>query len=58
VKDAVFLDLYRRIRERDDLLTAGVLFRFWFRVENYVRNKPSYPPHDSWAALEVAVTVP
>jgi len=31
VKQAVYADLLRRLRERDDLLAICTLFRFWYQ---------------------------
>ena len=52
VKRAVYADLLRRLRERDDLLASCTLFRFWYRIETHCRNKPRYPPHDDWEQIE------
>ena len=52
VKRAVYADLLRRLRERDDLLASCTLFRFWYRIETHYRNKPRYPPHDDWEQIE------
>ena len=52
VKRAVYADLLRRLRERDDLLASCTLFRFWYRIETHCRNKPRYPPHDTWEQIE------
>jgi len=52
VKQAVYADLLRRLRERDDLLASCTLFRFWYRIETHCRNKPRYPPHDDWEQIE------
>jgi len=32
---------------------AQSLFRVWYRISRYVRNKPSYPPHETWAELHI-----
>ena len=52
VKQAVYRDLLRRLRERDDFLVSCTLFRFWYRIETHCRNKPRYPPHDDWEQIE------
>ena len=52
VKLAVYADLLRRLRERDDLLASCTLFRFWYRMETHCRNKPAYPPHETWSEIE------
>ena len=52
VKEVVHTDLLRRLRDREDLLTTAILFRFWYRIQTHCTNKPSYPDHDTWEALE------
>ena len=52
VKEAVHTELLRRLETRDDILTTATLFRFWYRIETHCTNKPSYPDHDTWEALE------
>ena len=55
VKQAVYADLLRRLRERDDLQATCTLFRFWYRIETHCRNKPRYPPHDAWEQIEICL---
>jgi len=55
VKEAVHRDLLRRIKDRDDILTTACLFRAWYRMETYCRNKPSYPLHDTWEQIEASL---
>jgi len=52
VKEAVHTDLLRRLEDREDLLTTAILFRFWYRIETHVTNKPRYPPHETWGEIE------
>lgn len=52
VKEAVHADLLRRLRDREDLLTTSILFRFWYRIHVHCRNKPAYPDHETWEAIE------
>lgn len=52
VREAVHRDLLRRIEDHDDLLVTASLFRAWFRMEVYCRNKPKYPLHESWEQME------
>lgn len=51
VKEAIHRELLRRLEERDDLLNTACLFRAWYRMEVYCRNKPAYPDHDTWAEI-------
>jgi hypothetical protein len=44
------------LRDPSTLDEAGSLFRIWYRISRYVRNKPSYPPHASWG--EIALQLP
>ena len=55
VKEAVYHDLVRRIKSRDDLLITACLFRIWFRMETHCKNKPSYPGHSTWEELEASL---
>ena len=52
VREAVHADLLRRLRDREDLLTTSILFRFWYRIHVHCRNKPAYPDHETWEAIE------
>lgn len=52
VKEAVHRDLLRRIEDRDDIVATACLFRAWYRMEVYCRNKPSYPLHETWEQIE------
>ena len=52
VKEAVHRDLLRRIETHDDFLITACLFRAWYRLETYCRNKPAYPPHEKWSEIE------
>ena len=51
VKAAIHRDLLRRLEARDDLLDTACLFRAWYRMEVYIKNKPAYPDHDTWAEI-------
>lgn len=51
VKRSIHRDLLRRLEERDDLLDTACLFRAWYRMEVYCKNKPSYPAHDTWEEI-------
>lgn len=55
VKEAVRADLMRRLAERDDLLTASILFRFWYRISTHCMNKPRYPLHETWRQMEAHI---
>ena len=52
VKEAVHFYLLRLLEERQDLLTASIPFRAFYRIDAYCKkNKPSYPPHDTWEEI-------
>ena len=55
VKKAIHRDLLRRIESRDDVLATACLFRAWYRMEVYCRNKPSYPLHETWEQIEACL---
>jgi hypothetical protein len=44
------------LRDPSTLDEAGSLFRIWYRIARYVRNKPSYPPHESWDEIALQLT--
>lgn len=50
VKNACCNRLIQLLQDRtpEDLLEAIALFRIWYRIENYVKNKPKYPPHETF----------
>jgi len=52
VKESVYRDLLRRVESKDDLAATACLFRAWYRMEVYCRNKPSYPDHVTWKQIE------
>ena len=52
VKGAIHRDLLRRLEDRNDLPITACLFRVWYRMETYCRNKPAYPPHEKWSEIE------
>jgi len=54
-KEAIHRDLLRRLEERDDLLATACLFRAWYRMEVYCKNKPSYPAHDTWEEIQAYI---
>ena len=54
-KEAFRRDLLRRLDERDDLLATACLFRAWYRMEVYCRNKPAYPDHNTWAEISAYI---
>ena len=39
------------VREPGALDEAGSLFRIWYRIHFYVRNKPSYPEHGTYELI-------
>ena len=53
VKDACWNRLIQLLQDRDpeDLLDAVALFMVWYRIENYVKNKPKYPPHETFEQI-------
>ena len=53
VKDACQNRLVQILRDKnpEDILEAMVLFRVWYRIENYVKNKPKYPPHETFEQI-------
>ena len=53
VKNACCNRLLQLLRDRNPeaLLEAIALFRVWYRIEHYVRNKPKYPPHNSFEQI-------
>ena len=53
IRDAALDKLLVLLRDEDParLDEAGGLFRIWYRIERYVHNKPSYPPHETWPEL-------
>lgn len=51
-------DKLLRLLDREDpgtLEEAQSLFRIWYRISRYVRNKPSYPPHETWAEMHICM---
>lgn len=52
VKIAVKEKILNLLANKEDLLTASILFRVFYRLENYCKNRPDYPVHDTWEALE------
>lgn len=53
VKNACQNRLVQILRDKnpEDILEAMVLFRVWYRIENYVKNKPKYPPHETFEQI-------
>jgi len=53
VKVACYHRLLYLLEERapEDLLEASALFRVWYRINTYCRNKPSYPNHGTWKEI-------
>lgn len=63
VRDAALARLLALVKARDPerLGEARALFRVWFRIHNYVTNRPDYPPHDTWDQISTSLgngTVP
>ena len=50
------LQLLVQEREPERLYEAGSLFRIWHRIHFYVRNKPSYPPHETYELIKAHLT--
>jgi len=44
------------LRDPSTLNEAQSLYRLWYRISRYVRNKPSYPPHESWDEVALQLT--
>uniref|UniRef100_A0A6M3LWD9 Uncharacterized protein n=1 Tax=viral metagenome TaxID=1070528 RepID=A0A6M3LWD9_9ZZZZ len=53
---AVYHRLLRLVEEKEDLLTAEILFRVYYRLKEHVTNRPSYPPHDTWSEISSYLT--
>lgn len=51
VKEAVEFRLLQLVEEREDLLTSAILFRVYYRLREYVRTRPVYPPHETWEEI-------
>jgi len=51
VKEAVELRLKQLVQKEEDLLTASILLRVYYRLMEHVTNRPSYPPHDTWTEI-------
>ncbi|MBA7646475.1 hypothetical protein ES703_54239 [subsurface metagenome] len=51
VKKAVYHRLLYLLEEKEDILTAEILFRVFFRLNEHVTNRPSYPPHGTWSEM-------
>ena len=49
VMEAVGFRLRHLVEEREDLLTAQILFRVHYRLREHITNRPSYPPHSTCA---------
>ncbi len=50
-KETIHRDLLKRLEERDDLLDTVCLFRAWYRMAVYCKNKPAYPAHGNWEEI-------
>jgi hypothetical protein len=57
VRDAALYRLLQLVKARvpGTLDEAGSLFRIWYRITYYVRNKPSYPPHETWGEIAICM---
>ena len=55
-EEDLYLGLLRRLEERENLMGAQRVFRLWFRIHHYVRNKPSYPSHGTWSEISSYLT--
>ena len=41
------------IHDSGDLQEAGSLFRVYYRLNEHVMSRPSYPPHETWDEIAV-----
>lgn len=48
---AVYHRLLQLVEDKEDFLTAEILFRVYFRLREYVKSRPSYPPHSTWEEI-------
>ena len=48
---AVYHRLLRLVEEKEDLLTAEILFRVYYRLREHVTNRPQYPSHSGWSEI-------
>jgi len=53
VKVACYHRLIQLLEEHDPdgIQDASALFRVWYRIQTYCRNKPSYPNHGTWEEI-------
>jgi len=51
VMEAVETRLKQLIHDKEDLPSAMVLFRVFYRIREYVKSRPVYPLHESWAEI-------
>lgn len=53
VRDAALYRLLQLVKTRGPgtLDEAGSLFRIWYRITYYIRNKPSYPKHGTYELI-------
>jgi len=57
VRDAALARLLALVKARNPerLVEAQSLFRVWYRIYNYVTNRPDYPPHDTWDQISTSL---
>lgn len=51
VLESVEFRLNQLLEEKEDLLTASILFRVYYRLREHVTNRPSYPSHSTWEEI-------
>ncbi|MCW3988822.1 MAG: hypothetical protein NWE88_01955 [Candidatus Bathyarchaeota archaeon] len=48
---AVYHRLLRLVEEKDDLRTAAILFRVYYRLREHIINRPHYSSHSGWSEI-------
>ena len=51
VLEAVDFRLKQLVHDREDLPSAMVLLRVYYRLKEHVTARPKYPAHKSWAEI-------
>jgi len=52
VMESVEFQLRHLVKEEEDLLTASILFRVFYRLKEHVKSRPSYPVHSTWSEIQ------
>ena len=51
VMEAVEFQLRQLVEEKENMQTASILFRVYFRLREHVTNRPQYPSHGTWPEI-------